>query len=212
MNYAWLAPAMLEYFYGMATPNDYFVGGLSGPGYMYPKAIPNDRLPEVVAMTRTMTRDLDLPVFEFMDYSEGATVEGNTDLTKEVFEAYVKGMPEATGFINGYAPAYTFAVRNGKPLVSFDYYLSEQRPEADAAADLAELGRINPKRPYFLLIHIREYSDLQRTKNILDRLGPEFQLVPLDTFLALAAQAPTFEERFKTIPPGKTDVDKHQFE
>jgi hypothetical protein len=212
MNYAWLAPAMLEYFYSMATPNDYFVGGLSGPGYMYPKAIPKDRLPEVVAMTRSMTRDLDLPVFEFMDYSEGATVEGNTDLTKEVFEAYVKGMPEASGFINGYAPAYTFAVRDGKPLVSFDYYLSEVRPEADAAADLAELGRVNPKRPYFLLIHIREYSDLQRTKNILDRLGPEFQLVPLDVFLSLAAQAPTFEERFKTIPRGMTDVDRRQFE
>jgi hypothetical protein len=45
------------------------------------------------------------------------------------------------------------------------------------------------------LIHIREYSDLQRTKNILDRLGPEFALVPLDLFLKLAGTAPTFEER-----------------
>ena len=40
MNWHVAGPAMLEYFYGMATPNDYFVGGLSGPGYMYPKAIP----------------------------------------------------------------------------------------------------------------------------------------------------------------------------
>ena len=196
MNYEWLAPAMLEFFYGMATPNDYFVGGLSGPGYMYPKAIPKKSLPEVVAMTRKMTMDLDLPVFEFMDYSQGATVEGNTDLTEDIFEAYVKGMPEATGFINGYAPSHTFAVRDRKPLVSFDYYLSEVRPEADAAADLEELAAVNAKRPYFLLIHIREYSDLQRTKNILDRLGPQFELVPLDVFLALAAKAPTFEERF----------------
>jgi hypothetical protein len=196
MNWQWLAPAMLEYFYSMATPNDYFVGGLSGPGYMYPKAIPAATLPKIVEMTRQMTRDLDLPVFEFMDYSEGATVEGNSDLTKEVVDAYYKGMPEATGFINGYAPSYTFAVRDGKPLISFDYYLSEVRPEADAAADLQELARVNPKRPYFLLIHIREYSDLQRTKNILDRLGAEFELVPLDLFVKLAGAAPTFEERF----------------
>jgi hypothetical protein len=196
MNWQWLAPAMLEYFYSMATPNDYFVGGLSGPGYMYPKAIPAATLPKIVEMTRQMTRDLDLPVFEFMDYSEGATVEGNSDLTKEVVDAYYRGMPEATGFINGYAPSYTFTVRDGKPLISFDYYLSEVRPEADAAADLQELARVNQKRPYFLLIHIREYSDLQRTKNILDRLGPEFQLVPLDLFLKLAGAAPTFEERF----------------
>jgi hypothetical protein len=197
MNWLWLAPAMLEYFYGMATPNDYFVGGLSGPGYMYPKAIPPSSLPKIVAMTRQMTRDLDLPVFEFMDYSEGATVEGNTDLTEDVFDAYVKGMPEATGFINGYAPSYTFAVRDGKPLISFDYYLSESRPEADAAADLQELARVNSRRPYFLLIHIREYSDLKRTKSILDRLGGEFELVPLDLFLKLAALEPTFEERFR---------------
>ena len=55
---------------------------------------------------------------------------------------------------------------------------------------------MNPNRPYFLLIHIREYSDLQRTKNILDRLGPGFEVVPLDLFLKLAGTAPTFEERF----------------
>jgi hypothetical protein len=197
MNWLWLAPAMLEYFYGMATPNDYFVGGLSGPGYMYPKAIPPKSLPNIVAMTRQLTRDLDLPVFEFMDYSEGATVEGNSDLTRDVVDAYTKGMPEATGFINGYAPSYTFAVRDGKPLISFDYYLSETRPEADAAADLKELASVNSKRPYFLLIHIREYSDLQRTKSILDRLGPGFELVPLDLFLKLAGMEPTFEERFR---------------
>ena len=196
MNWQWLAPAMLEYFYGMATPNDYFIGGLSGPGYMYPKAIPMASLPAVVAKTRELTRALDLPVFEFMDYSEGATVEGNSDLPKEIFEAYVKGMPEEEGFINGYAPSYTFGMEQGKPLISFDYYLSETRPEADAAADLRELTAVNAKRPYFLLIHIREYSDLQRTKSILDRLGTGCEVVPLDIFLKMAAAAPTFQERF----------------
>jgi hypothetical protein len=196
MNWEWLAPSMLEYFYSMATPNDYFIGGLSGPGYMYPKAIPATALPKVVEMTRQMTRDLDLPVFEFMDYSEGATVEGNSDLPKSVVDVYYKGMPETIGFINGYAPSYTFGVRDGKPLISFDYYLSEVRPEADAAADLMELARVNPRRPYFLLIHIREYSDLQRTKNILDKLGPGFETVPLDVFLKMAGTSPTFEERY----------------
>jgi hypothetical protein len=196
MNWLWLAPSMLEYFYGMATPNDYFIGGLSGPGYMYPKAIPGSALPKVVEMTRQMTHDLDLPVFEFMDYSQGATVEGNSDLPKDVVDAYYDGMPEAIGFINGYAPSYTFGVRDGKPLISFDYYLSEVRPEGDAAADLMELASVNPKRPYFLLVHIREYSDLQRTKNILDRLGPGFEVAPLDLFLKMAGKAPTFEERY----------------
>jgi hypothetical protein len=34
MNWKWMAPAMLEFFYSQATPNDYFIGSLGGPGYM----------------------------------------------------------------------------------------------------------------------------------------------------------------------------------
>lgn len=139
---------------------------------------------------------LDLKVFEIMDYSEGATVEGNTELTKEVVDAYYEGMPNALGFINGYAPAYTFTVRDERPLISYDYYLSPSRPEADAVADLQELATINANRPYFLLMHVRESSDIKRVKSILDKLEPEFELVPLDIFLKMAGKQPTFQERF----------------
>ncbi len=196
MNWIWMAPSMLEYFYGMATPNDYFIGCLSGPGYMYPKAIPPKYLPQVVVMARELMQQLDLNVFEIMDYSEGATVEGNTELTKEVVDAYYKGMPDVLGFVNGYAPAYTFTCRDGKPLISYDYYLSPTRPEPDAVADLEELATINANRPYFLLIHVRESSDIKRVKGILDKLAPEFEVIPLDVFLTMAGKQPTFQERF----------------
>lgn len=43
MNWSWLSPAMLEYFYTEATPNDYFIGSLGGPGYVYPKPVPSDK-------------------------------------------------------------------------------------------------------------------------------------------------------------------------
>jgi hypothetical protein len=196
MNYTWMAPGMAEYFYSMATPNDYFIGCLSGPGYLYPKAVPPDTLRRLIEMAREQMKVLDLRVFETMDYSEGATVEGNTELTREVVDTYYAGMPEAIGFVNGYAPSYTFTVRNGKPFVSYDYYLSPTRPEADAAADLQELARINATRPYFLLVHVRESSDIKRVKGILDRLGPDFEVVPLDVFLSMAGRQPTFQENF----------------
>ena len=32
MNYVWLAPGRLEYFYRNATDKDFFLGALSGPG------------------------------------------------------------------------------------------------------------------------------------------------------------------------------------
>lgn len=194
MNWVWLAPTMLEYFYGMATPNDYFIGSLGGPGYMYPKAIPPAALPGAVAKANELMKQLDLNVFEIMDYSEGATVEGNSDVTPEVMDAFYKGMPDAIGFLNGYAPSHSFMVRDGRPLLSFDYYLSEVRPEADAVADLKELAALNPQRPYYLVVHVREWSDIKRVKGILDQLGPEFEVVPLDVFLKMAGTTPTFKE------------------
>ncbi len=196
MNYSWMAPAMMEYFYTMATPNDYFIGALSGPGYIYPKAVPEDKLPELIAEAKEMMDLLDLRVFEIMDYSEGATVEGNTELTEEVANAYYEGMPVAIGFVNGYAPAFTFAVRDKRPLISYDYYLSPTRTEKDAVADLHELASINTGRPYFLLMHVRESSNVKRVKSIIDKLGPDFELVPLDVFIKMAGEAPTFQERF----------------
>jgi len=196
MNYSWMAPAMMEYFYTEATPNDYFIGALSGPGYMYPKAVPPKMLPSLLDETNRLMKLLDLKVFEIMDYSEGATVEGNTELTKEVVDAYYKNMPDVIGFINGYAPAFTFTERNKIPLVSFDYYLSRSKTEEDAVAELHELAAINKNRPYFLLVHIREWSDVTRVKRILSKLGPEFETVPLDVFLKMAGEAPTFKERF----------------
>lgn len=198
MNYVWLAPVLLEYFYTMAMPNDYFIGCLSGPGYMYPKAVPPELLPGLIKRANELMKQLDLRVFEIMDYSEGATVEGNTELTRAVVDAYYENMPEAIGFVNGYAPAYTFTSRDGRPLVSYDYYLSPTIPEAEAVADLQELGRINSVRPYFLLVHVRESSDVKRVKSILDKLGKEFEVVPLDIFLKMAGQSPTFKERFLT--------------
>jgi hypothetical protein len=66
----------------------------------------------------------------------------------------------------------------------------------EAVADLHELAAINSKRPYFLLMHVRETSDIKRVKSILDKLGSEFELVPLDIFLTMAGNQPTFQERF----------------
>ncbi|HVU35633.1 MAG TPA: GxGYxYP domain-containing protein [Opitutaceae bacterium] len=200
INWLWMAPTMLEYYYTTATPNDYFIGAITGPGYMYPKAIPPKLLPQVIGLADQMIRKLDINVFETMDYSQGATVSGNTEIPKYIVDAYYKNMPEVIGFANGYAPAFTFASHDGRPFISFDYYLPEKRPEAEVVRDLQELARINPVRPYFLLVHVREWSDITRVKSIMDKLGPDFEVVPLDVFMKLAGQDPTFQERYQPEP------------
>ena len=194
----YLPSALLEYFYTDATPNDYFIGALSGPGYIYPKAVPPKLLPGLLREADEKMKQLDLQYFDVMDYSQGATVEGNTELTKQVVDAYYKYMPHALGFLNGYAPAFTFAIKNKRPLISFDYYLSPTRDEDAAVADIEELGAINSKRPYFLLLHVRESSDIKRVQRILKKLknGLDYELVPLDVFMKLAGEKPTFKQHF----------------
>jgi hypothetical protein len=197
MNYSWLAPVMLEYFYSQATPNDYFIGCLGGPGYVYPKAVPPRYLPKMVDLAYGLMKKLDLKVFEIMDYSEGVMVEGNSDLTREVVDAFYRGMPDAIGFANGYVQSHTFAVRDKRPLISYDYYLAPECSEEQVTADLEELAEMNRIRPYFLLMHVRQSSNIKRVKSILGRLGGDFEVVPLDIFMKMAGEQPTFKERYR---------------
>ena len=197
MGWLRLNPVALQFFYEDKSPNDYFVGGLSGPGYMYPKSIPADKFPPLMKDARDLMAALDLRVMEIMDYSEGNRHVGNTDLPKELVDRYYQEFPDVIGFINGYGAARTFDLRDGVPFLSYDYYLDVQRPEVDAAADLEELIQLNPKRPYFLLMHVRESNTIEKVKNILGRLSEEAKVVPLDVFLKLAASNKTYQTRFQ---------------
>jgi hypothetical protein len=196
MNWSWLAPAMLEYFYTQAMSNDYFIGSLGGPGYVYPKAVPAEKRPMLLKETARLMKVLDLTIFEIMDWSEGSTIVGNTELTEEVVDQFVAEMPDLLGLVNGYTASYTFGMKKGIPIISYDYYLSPDRLEDEAVADLKEMATVNPIRPYFLLMHVRQWSDISRVKGILDKLGPEFEVVPLDVMMKMAADQPTFKERY----------------
>ncbi|MEO7599662.1 MAG: GxGYxYP domain-containing protein [Opitutus sp.] len=197
MNWVWMNPPALQYFYEDKSPNDYFIGGLSGPGYMYPKAIPADKFPALMKTGRELMAKLDLRVLEIMDYSEGNRHVGNTDLPKEVVDRYYEQYPDVLGFINGYGTARTFDLRDGKPFLSYDYYLDVNRPVDEAAADLEELIQLNPQRPYFLLMHVRESNTVEKVSAILDGLTEKVEVVPLDVFLKLAASAKTYRTHFQ---------------
>ncbi len=196
MNWTWIAPSSIQYFAEAATPNDYFIGGLSGPGYMYPKPIPEEAFWPLMEEANRLMDILDLRVMEIMDYSEGNRHVGNTDLPKELVERYYEAFPDAIGFVNGYGSARTFDVRNGRPMISYDYYLGVDRPTEEAIADLEELIILNDDRPYFLLVHVRESTNIDRVANILEGLPEGTEVVPLDVFMKMAAEAETFETRY----------------
>jgi len=197
MNWTKFSPAALEYFHESATPNDYFIGGLSGPGYMYPNHIPADRFPLLMQEAREMMAVLDEHVMEIMDNSAADGNVGNTDLTKETVDRYYRAFPDVIGFINGYGPSRTRDLRDTRPMISYDYYIDPRRPREEVAADLNELIALNQTRPYFLLVHVRESNDVNSLVEIVKQLDGPTEVVPLDVFLKLAASKKTYTTRYQ---------------
>ncbi|HEY0865341.1 MAG TPA: GxGYxYP domain-containing protein [Lacunisphaera sp.] len=197
MNWTKFSPAALEYFHESATPNDYFIGGLSGPGYMYPNHIPADRFPLLMKEARELMAVLDEHVMEIMDNSAADGNVGNADLTKETVDRYYASFPDVIGFINGYGPARTRDLRDTRPMLSYDYYIDPRRPRAEVAADLNELIALNAKRPYFLLVHVRESNDVNSLVEVVKQLDGPVEIVPLDVFLKLAASKQTYTTRYQ---------------
>lgn len=190
------APAALEYFYEGAKPNDYFIGA-SFPSYIYPKPVPAGAYDNLQKETRRLMEALDLRVMDTMDYSEGNRHVGNTDLTEDVVNRIYEGYPDVIGFTNGYGSARTFDLRDGRAMISYDYYLGSRRPKNEAIADIEELISLNRKRPYFLLIHVRESSSIDRVADILAGLEEPVEVVPLDVFLKMAASEKTYRTRYR---------------
>jgi len=67
----------------------------------------------------------------------------------------------------------------------------------DAVADLDELIQLNDKRPYFLLMHVREINSVEKVKTIISKLGGGVEIVPLDVFLEMAARQKTYRTRYQ---------------
>jgi len=196
---SWLefAPAALEYFHESATPADYFIGGFSGPSYMYPNHIPADRFAGLMKEAVRQMEVLDESVFEILDNSAADGNVGNADLTRETVDHYYEAFPNVIGFINGYGPARTRDLRNGIPMISYDYYIDPKRPREEVAADLNELIALNAKRPYFLLVHVRETNDVNSLVEVIKNLEGPVEVVPVDTFMKLAASNPIYTKRYQ---------------
>jgi hypothetical protein len=164
---------------------------------MYPNHIPADRFPLLMQEARELMAVLDEHVMEIMDNSAADGNVGNADLTKETVDRYYAAFPDVIGFINGYGPARTRDLRDTRPLISYDYYIDPRRPRAEVAADLNELIALNAKRPYFLLVHVRESNDVNSLVEVVKQLDGPVEVVPLDVFLKLAASNQTYTTRYQ---------------
>ena len=81
--------------------------------------------------------------------------------------------------------------------MSFDYYLDPGRSISEAISDIEMLARLNPVRPYYLAIHVREFSTVGKVISIVDGLDETlFEVVNADDLWEMANANPTFLDRF----------------
>ena len=202
-NMEWidLAPAMMQYYYESATSNDHFIASLSGPGYLYPKSYPKEKLAGMMQITNDLMKRLDLHVLGIMDYTEGNRYIGNIDLPEYIVNAYFANIPTANGFFNGYGPANTYDEQNGVPFISYQYYADQNVTVDGMVHDFRELAVLNPKRPYFLPVHVREYNDVERMKQVMDQLGNEFEVVNPTELAVMASRKNTMTQRYLDYKP-----------
>ena len=202
-----IQPVILQMFYEQATANDTFVGALGANGYSYPKALPAEVLPLRLEFAQEAMRTLDLNHFVVFDASDAVgehTVTGDTCLNLDVVEQYFQSMPDCLGFYNGYAPSFSFAHDSGPgsthtnhSLLSFDYYLDPGRSVSDSIRDLEMLASLNPVRPYYLAVHVREFSTVGKVISIIQGLNPSiFEVVTADDFWDIANAKPNFRNRY----------------
>ena len=178
--YAWevtlpdleIQPAILQMFYEQANPvNDTFIACLSGPGYMYPKAVPEGRLRGLLELAGRSMRTLDLHAMVAFDASaagtDSHTVTGDCTLSPRVVQAYAEHLPEAMVVLNGYGPTFTFAENRRGGIggtnfstISFDYYLDPGGTVDSIAQDLVALsalseGAVPARRPRARVVDCR---------------------------------------------------------
>ncbi len=68
------APAMLDYYTRTATPNDEFIAGPSGVGYMYPSDWPRDQLSAFLEHSGRLMQSMNLTTLEVLDSNFGQDI------------------------------------------------------------------------------------------------------------------------------------------
>ncbi len=189
-------PAMLEWYYDEATPQDYFFAGCSGAGYTYPNVMPN--VGEFAAHTGRLAEKADIHI---LDLWQG----DRADVLAEYAEA---ARPLALTHM-GSAPR-VYITSNGTPVVfeSFGYWQSgvaganwravfddpDQRKAAlDEMAERMQAMAEGLPKPCFMLVYadLHYFHDVMKTSiELLDRLpSEEYEAVRLDTLVELVKEA-----------------------
>jgi hypothetical protein len=194
------APTMVAYYFSTATPHDEFIAGPSGAGYMFPSHWPSEHLSAFLQQTGQLMQAMKLTTFEVLDtnFWESAGLPMLPNIRRTGMAFTDEGVQQR--FVQALVPYGLRGLFSGAGLDKVEWKKIDGIPcyrnlgLADSVAKTVQLIRdtaaAHSQRPLFLNVYILVWSmtpsDL---KQVVEQLGPGYQLVLPSTLLALLAKS-----------------------
>lgn len=182
-----IAPGVLDYYFTTASENDLFVSPVSGVGYIYPHEYPEQDLGPFLQLT--------LPYYQALDLDVQWLLSNNMTFPDEILNRY-DDVLHPLGFLIDYWDTgdlgYYYTSR-GVPAVRCQYVFilgDHRQVEAILREKKAEKPFVSPDRPMFVFIGANGWKVTPtHLKALTESLDEEFQVVRVDTLLALMIHA-----------------------
>ncbi|OQA64223.1 MAG: hypothetical protein BWY37_02083 [Firmicutes bacterium ADurb.Bin262] len=181
------APHVIDYLYATATPNDTFVCGDNGAGYLNPEALAVSKhfgtLEQWAAYNKTLFERFDMDIQGFLIFDKGVKTPGDFLLRRRVLDAYASFAPAGllTNNASGIGPCTPM------PVVKM--------ADALSAEDLLGHLRENPAKNGSAFTAVRVILQSPETVNrwarAIEALPGDYRLKIVDpyTFMALYARS-----------------------
>jgi hypothetical protein len=195
------APSMAAYYLRTATPNDEFIAGPSGAGYMFPSSWPAEHLPAFLQRTGELLKAMNLSLLEVLDssclQSSGLPLisllgGSRMALTDQALQKrFVQALsPFGLGGLLSGAGSGT----PGWSLLNNTVPIYQNLGLADSVSRAIELIKhatsANQRRPLFLNVYLLAWTMTPLDVNqVVQQLGSDYQVVTPGALLALLAQA-----------------------
>ncbi len=192
------APRLAEFYLKSATPNDEFIAGPSGAGYMFPSHWPTEHLDAFLQRTGKEMQAMNLTTLEVLDsdflHSAGLPIISSINLTGMIFSDEERGHQFAQALrpfgLQGMLSGAGLKRVLSRPLDGVAFY--QNLGLADSVDGTVKMIRnvanSRPARPLYLNVYMLAWkigpADL---KAIVQKLGSGYEVVLPKTLLAMLA-------------------------
>ncbi|MDT0678340.1 GxGYxYP domain-containing protein [Autumnicola musiva] len=180
-------PGILDYFQATATENDFFVASVSGIADFYPRAVPMDKLRDILQETDVYLRKTGLSSGVVMG-PKGPTDDERVELYEEILGDKINGIIE--GYERRSAKNQRIFYRE-KHSQHDMVWMPTSNPRGKKVLDhwvheLKKLSQYRTQRPLFVPLHIPAHKlTITDMVKLLEELGDDYKAVSPDMFYRL---------------------------